>query len=120
MKSDQYVIVHSLFFVAPFAGAWIEIKMGTDPQDKAIVAPFAGAWIEMKIQEHQMDKNEMSLPSRERGLKCKTAPLSHRLDQSLPSRERGLKLPPAQGLFFRCKVAPFAGAWIEITPESDQ
>ena len=35
------------FCVAPFAGAWIEIKMGTDPQDKAIVAPFAGAWIEI-------------------------------------------------------------------------
>ena len=37
-----------IFAVAPFAGAWIEIKMVNDygAIDPG-VAPFAGAWIEM-------------------------------------------------------------------------
>ena len=33
--------------VAPFAGAWIEIKMVNDYGAIPEVAPFAGAWIEM-------------------------------------------------------------------------
>ena len=33
--------------VAPFAGAWIEIKLPEQMRQKLIVAPFAGAWIEM-------------------------------------------------------------------------
>ena len=34
---------------------------------------------------------------------------------SLPSRERGLKSPAGQGRHQRHQVAPFTGAWIEIT-----
>ena len=34
-------------------------------------------------------------------------------DMSLPSRERGLKFPPDEGASAQ-GVAPFAGAWIEI------
>ena len=33
--------------VAPFAGAWIEIKIPTDILVLVLVAPFAGAWIEI-------------------------------------------------------------------------
>ena len=33
--------------VAPFAGAWIEIIMLWNISAKALVAPFAGAWIEI-------------------------------------------------------------------------
>ena len=33
--------------VAPFAGAWIEIKKPISPYMCPSVAPFAGAWIEM-------------------------------------------------------------------------
>ena len=33
--------------VAPFAGAWIEIKDVTECAKVRVVAPFAGAWIEM-------------------------------------------------------------------------
>ena len=34
---------------------------------------------------------------------------------SLPSRERGLKFPVGRGLRLGRLVAPFTGAWIEIT-----
>ena len=33
--------------VAPFAGAWIEIQLVIDEFNRRGVAPFAGAWIEM-------------------------------------------------------------------------
>ena len=55
------------------------------------VAPFAGAWIEIDIRKNG-EKNSMSLPSRERGLKWHNCPV-------FPARHH---------------VAPFAGAWIEI------
>ena len=55
--------------VAPFAGAWIEIEVYTTPKPGLVVAPFAGAWIE--IQYPWLKKIViLSLPSRERGLKC--------------------------------------------------
>ena len=34
-------------YVAPFAGAWIEIKVDGYGDKKLDVAPFAGAWIEI-------------------------------------------------------------------------
>ena len=56
-----------------------------------------------------------SLPSRERGLKF---PLQYhlpsRMPGSLPSRERGLKFFRDTLKYFDRRVAPFAGAWIEI------
>ena len=35
-------------------------------------------------------------------------------DMSLPSRERGLKFKFTSDIFSETSVAPFAGAWIEI------
>ena len=35
--------------VAPFAGAWIEIYTLTETLDGYKVAPFAGAWIEINV-----------------------------------------------------------------------
>ena len=55
------------------------------------VAPFAGAWIEIDLLGIPIDVVK-SLPSRERGLKCKRDVL----------------------LLIGKRVAPFAGAWIEI------
>ena len=56
-------------FVAPFAGAWIEIP-STHPEIAVdLVAPFAGAWIEIAVRTHYTVKVYASLPSRERGLK---------------------------------------------------
>ena len=34
--------------VAPFAGAWIEIRTKEEFTWQQLVAPFAGAWIEMQ------------------------------------------------------------------------
>ncbi len=35
--------------VAPFAGAWIEMKKIVESPSTETVAPFAGAWIEIFI-----------------------------------------------------------------------
>ena len=54
--------------VAPFAGAWIEIITQICMTLHMSVAPFAGAWIEI-VTLHIPLPCELSLPSRERGLK---------------------------------------------------
>ena len=77
--------------VAPFAGAWIEISYHFIFLFSVFVAPFAGAWIEILTNISNFSMN-MSLPSRERGLKFQNIC-------------RNLTKPI---------VAPFAGAWIEI------
>ena len=58
------------WIVAPFAGAWIEISVSTDIPVSCAVAPFAGAWIEIKDIDIVLSSIGVSLPSRERGLKC--------------------------------------------------
>ena len=54
--------------VAPFAGAWIEIREDEEGVPAARVAPFAGAWIEI-ADRADYGEPPASLPSRERGLK---------------------------------------------------
>ena len=77
--------------VAPFAGAWIEMPWSCRPCAARPVAPFAGAWIEIKVAPSSGILVSLSLPSRERGLKCVGyIDLSDEL-RSLSSRERGLK-----------------------------
>ena len=79
----------------------------------AIVAPRAGAWIEIS-RVAGIKRARESLPVRERGLKFVVWEALRGLQKSLPVRERGLKyfneLPEAA----KEKVAPRAGAWIEI------
>ena len=55
------------------------------------VAPFTGAWIEMRGAPATSSPASQSLPSRERGLKFMTPEVHAAIDVSLPSRERGLK-----------------------------
>ena len=55
--------------VAPFTGAWIEIRNITAVRLKGGVAPFTGAWIEMDGAFKITGGVVTSLPSRERGLK---------------------------------------------------
>ena len=56
-------------FVAPLAGAWIEIAEEKGKKyDGLYVAPLAGAWIEI-VGKVDIVGHEPSLPSRERGLK---------------------------------------------------
>ncbi len=77
--------------VAPYAGAWIEMPSQIDRARSGLVAPYAGAWIEIFPSECFASKT-MSLPTRERGLKCLVfRPLSTSRRRSLPTRERGLK-----------------------------
>ena len=82
---------HFSNYVAPLAGAWIEIVTGRKLWFNCNVAPLAGAWIEM-TPIFCMFGETLSLPLRERGLKFAR--------QLLPAR--------------MCFVAPLAGAWIEI------
>ena len=77
------------------------------------VAPFAGAWIEMSCRE-SLSVRKTSLPSRERGLKLMLSTATFILRMSLPSRERGLKCALRPRGIRGNRVAPFAGAWIEI------
>ena len=55
-------------WVAPLAGAWIEIPQEKNAFWKSFVAPLAGAWIEI-IGSTEKNHWITSLPSRERGLK---------------------------------------------------
>ena len=57
----------------------------------------------------------MSFPTRERGLKCLSLPLSPPVGLSFPTRERGLKLPNHGVHNGSGSVVPHAGTWIEIT-----
>ena len=54
--------------VAPFAGAWIEIKASAALEPVKSVAPFAGAWIEIIKSRYRLPLAR-SHPSRVRGLK---------------------------------------------------
>ena len=77
------------------------------------VAPLAGAWIE--ILEWVTKQNTLSsLLSRERGLKYSMNNSAAIRTLSLPSRERGLKLTISFQITLINLVAPLAGAWIEI------
>ena len=55
-----------------------------------------------------------SLPLRERGLKYFGNMLVKELEMSLPLRERGLKFSVSMRRIRAIRVAPLAGAWIEI------
>ena len=100
------------------------------------VAPFAGAWIEMLVAIYIkritrcrtlrgcVDWNNstmihkirgvLSHPSRVRGLKLLNTFWKLVIVKSHPSRVRGLKYKKYEKNLFKYKVAPFAGAWIEI------
>ena len=77
-------------WVAPLAGAWIEIHYLTHFNTLIYVAPLAGAWIEIQSDFQRVFRVE-SLPSRERGLKFDGYIIHGNRLKSLPSRERGLK-----------------------------
>ena len=79
-----------------------------------MVAPLAGAWIEI-TNPAATSRRLTSLPLQERGLKLydHLLPNQKRL-KSLPSRECGLKSDRSPYRPPHPKVAPFAGAWIEI------
>ena len=80
------------------------------------VAPFTGAWIEIINIYGRRPLTTMSHPSRVRGLKCNAARRHFRHTQgSHPSRVRGLKFLLRLRVHLNSFVAPFTGAWIEIS-----
>ena len=68
LKSTVYQIQRNLEYVAPLAGAWIEIIFMKQVLMIERVAPLAGAWIEIRKQIY-VCRTIRSLPLRERGLK---------------------------------------------------
>ena len=68
--------------VTPLAGVWIEIQLLCDYLIANAVTPLAGVWIEIRLDVINELLAEMSLPSRECGLKCLVSaprqPLPHR------------------------------------------
>ena len=85
---QRVVLSHS---VAPHAEAWIEISNVHLCLLRKYVAPHAGAWIEIYNDAQVTAKSMLSLPTRERGLKSSGTRSGCGWHWSLPTRERGLK-----------------------------
>ena len=83
-------------------------------RNRTWVAPYAGAWIEI-LNSIISRISPTSLPTRERGLKFCHYRHHTVSDPSLPTRERGLKCFVHNDSVWVMVVAPYAGAWIEIT-----
>ena len=103
-------------FVAPFAGAWIEISetaplafaflshpsrvrglkyhMPHGKQPSSPVAPFAGAWIEITLRKRLKQ-----------------------IGQVAPFAGAWIEIERTLYKRYKFKVAPFAGAWIEIADQ---
>ena len=100
--------------VAPFVGAWIEMNVAETIRSFLHVAPFVGAWIEIS-HDSRCSQWKSSLPSWERGLKFLSYHKRTDHRPSLPSWERGLKSGILIPQIPVSIVAPFVGAWIEIS-----
>ena len=99
----KYIIPYALYRVDGYVSA-------------NLVAPFTGAWIEIRSSGVLGRYDSRSHPSRVRGLK-----LVHGFTDrdilaagSHPSRVRGLKFMIRNKKKFFITVAPFTGAWIEM------
>ena len=77
--------------VAPFAGAWIEIRSDSSICCDVVVAPFAGAWIEIT-----------------------TIVSIFSIIIVAPFAGAWIEIAFALSMVTHYKVAPFAGAWIEM------
>ena len=92
LKSLSISYWTNMLFVAPFAGAWIEIE---NPRrllaNMNKVAPFAGAWIEIALLISDV-----------------TAPTV------APFAGAWIEITMYWLCIMGCCVAPFAGAWIDI------
>ena len=123
-------------YVAPLAGAWIEIMKRSGELIRTVSLPSRERGLKCLSNKRQCRlygslpsrerglkflgtdmsiEEELSLPSRERGLKLHQQVNVCLFIASLPSRERGLKSFPTITPRELIPVAPLAGAWIEIS-----
>ena len=77
--------------VAPHAGAWIEMSPVCLPFMGFYVAPHAGAWIEIQIQRVSMRARGVA-PHAGAWIEIRPAPGASYSFASRPTRARGLKL----------------------------
>ena len=90
LKFAYLFIATICFDVAPFAGAWIEIKKKISKKIVEIVAPFAGAWIEMNTELLKFTHSTVA-PFAGAWIEIFVASRLANLGVSHPSRVRGLK-----------------------------
>ena len=82
--------IAKLLLVTPHAGVWIETGLRNLGRNGGIVTPHAGVWIETRAS-FSLPVPDLSLPTRECGLKlCANLGLIS-VSKSLPTRECGLK-----------------------------
>ena len=81
----------ALRFVAPLAGAWIEIAIHAGTKETNPVAPLAGAWIEIILQKRDLLIVNVA-PLAGAWIEIALFIIKQITIESLPSRERGLKL----------------------------
>ena len=86
---------------------------GNQHRARSYVAPFAGAWIEITLPPF-FDMRLWSLPSRERGLKYIIPQIQKGGDMVAPFAGAWIEIPSLCSYCLPVCVAPFAGAWIEI------
>ena len=99
-------------YVAPHAGAWIEIEMLKRCREMRDVAPHAGAWIEITASLYS-PRNDKVAPHAGAWIEMRDKAQKQLQALSPPTRGRGLKCPSYE-LRKRYEVAPHAGAWIEM------
>ena len=80
------------------------------------VAPHAGAWIEISKAAPPGSDPPVSLPMRERGLKLAIRPMLCVTTAVAPHAGAWIEIYLMQSREIDTIVAPHAGAWIEIKP----
>jgi len=98
--------------VAPFTGAWIETLPADQPPHEDLSRPSRARGLKL-VTSCPAGRAIGSRPSRARGLKLKQSSSLRQNEVSRPSRARGLKLDHLQNSVPLLPVAPFTGAWIE-------
>ena len=78
------------------------------------VAPLAGAWIEILMDIYNYMRGNVSLPSRERGLKYKCIGKLKEDVFVAPLAGAWIEILIVRAIQSAPIVAPLAGAWIEI------
>ena len=95
------------------------LKYGTGAPNTIIefVAPFAGAWIEILSFVYSLLFSSWSHPSRVRGLKFFFTCQHYPMTTVAPFAGAWIEIVISLIEFVQNWVAPFAGAWIEILPK---